>query len=117
MEEGKSIPINRGIEIQKSKIEEILSWATARYRDLAVLSRKVEDRIDGELSKDPAASDLDKLVVLFEQKNAMDDIGREIEALILRNFSHQDELAERWRVIEERMTRAKENAAVNYGVT
>ena len=39
----------------------------------------------------------------------MEELGHEIEALILQNFSRQDELVERVRHIEGRMSRTEED--------
>lgn len=96
------------MEIQKSKIDDILSWATNSYRNLILLSQKIETRLDAELAKDPLAGDLQKLQTLFDQKHAIDDLSDDIETLILRNFANRDELAERWRSAQERLARIEQ---------
>ena len=104
MDEGSPTPINRGIEIQKNKIEGIVRQATGRYKELAALSQIVEARLDTELlalADEPV--DYVEILWLFDQKHALEEIGRELEALILRNFAHLDDLAVRWNEIERRI--------------
>lgn len=107
MPDGEAIPITKGIEIQKSKMEDMRVRALNRYRDLAELSRLIESNIDEALSTVPPAGGMIALVALFDKKHALDEIGRELEDLILRGFEHEDASHDRWLALEERFESLK----------
>ncbi|HUX65784.1 MAG TPA: hypothetical protein VMV42_01430 [archaeon] len=103
MEEGPATPISRGVEIQKIKIEEIQRRAMDRYKDLTALSKKVETQIDAALAKPPDQETLGELADLFEKKHAVEQIGQQLEQMMLRTFERQDDLQDRWAAIEARL--------------
>lgn len=74
-----------------------------RYKDLTALSKKVETQIDAALAKPSDQKTLGELVDLFQKKHAAEQIGHELEQMMLRTFEHQDDLQERWAVIEARL--------------
>ena len=100
--EKEPTPISRGIEIQKVRIEEFQNLALEQYKKVTRLSTSLEERIDAALSDVPNPEGLSALTTLFEKKHALEEIGRELEDLILRGFDHQDELQRRWERIESR---------------
>lgn len=102
MTEKEPVPISRGIEIQKNKVEEIRKEALKRYKDLTAVSKAVEDRLDTALSI-PEGENFAELEELFEQKHVIEGIGREIEEIIFRSFQHEDTLLERWAALESRL--------------
>ena len=103
MSEGSPTPISHGVEIRKVKIEEIQRFAMDRYKALTALSKVVEAQIDVELSKLPGQKNLTELAGLFEKKHALDEIGDELEEMILRTFDQQDDLQKRLATIERRL--------------
>lgn len=103
MPEKIPTPISRGVELQKSQIEELQKKAHFQYRRLVDLSREVESKIDTALSQSSDESTR-VLAELFEQKHALDQLGYELEEFLLKGFDQRDQLQERWLALEERLS-------------
>ena len=103
MTEKEPTPISRGVELQKSRVEEIRKQALNRYKSLTELSKKIEEKLDVALSQPSTSESLAELATLFEQKHMLEGIGHELEEMILRGFEHQDQLQERWVALEQRI--------------
>lgn len=103
MSEGLPVPITRGIDIQKEKIYELQKQALAQYKELAELSRIVDAQLDLALSN-PKQENLAELKGLFAKKHAVDEVGDELEKIIVQTFNGQYDLMDRWLVIEKKFT-------------
>ena len=103
MGEKGPIPISRGIEIQEIKVEEIRQQALERYKELTAISKAIEGRIDAALSPQIGQDNLAELAALFDRKHELEEIGRELETMILRSFEATDALQERWSALQSRL--------------
>lgn len=108
VDEKPPTPITHGIDIQKEKLAELRTKAGAEYTRIARLSRLVNDRIVAELAKGSQADNHDELAKLFEQENALDEIGRKLEGILLRNDEFDDALNERLFEMYNRMSRLED---------
>lgn len=103
MSEKEPTPISRGIELQKSQVEKLQQKALAQHRILVDLDKVLEAKIDAALSV-PSDESTVELVELFKQKRALEEIGHELEELILQGFDHYGQLQERWLALEQRLS-------------
>ena len=103
MQEGPPTPISRGVEIQKSKVEEIRRRAIDRYTELTPLDNLLEERIGAALAAQPTEESLEELAGLFEKRRSLEEVEHALEEMILRTLDQQDELEARLADIEARI--------------
>ena len=108
MAERQPVSISRGIEIQKKQVEELQQKALARYRDYCELHQHLDNKIQLALSLASPGESTSSLEELFEKKGALDQIGKELEELILAGFDNQSYLTDRWLSLAKRLSDAAE---------
>lgn len=104
MHEKLPTPLSRGVEIQRSMVEEVCRQAMKRYTELTPLSDLIEERISAALSREATEESLAELAGLFEKKRELQEIEHALEDMILRTLDRQDELQTRLEEIEARIS-------------